>query len=220
MIPLLKGLPGIAEIVARDQAPPPHDCFLFQMSLPRILGTTLASIPSAAGYLTADTARGFRRPEGTRRRIGLVWAGNPEHHNDARRSVPTSALAPLAALQGIDWVNIQRGARGPELTIMHRLPAPSPRIADFADTAALIDTLDLVIAVDTSVAHLAGALGKPVWIMLPHAPDWRWMRDRSDSPWYTSAGLFRQPRAGDWDAVVGQVVAALGAGDRKEALLF
>jgi hypothetical protein len=184
------------------------------MSLPRLLGTSLATIPAPDGYLKADPARALIIPERVpgRRRVGIVWAGNPEHHNDARRSVPTRALAPLVGLEGIDWVNLQRGARGPELTIMHRLPAPSARIKDFADTAALVDTLDLVIAVDTSVAHLAGAMGKPVWIMLPHAPDWRWMLKRDDTPWYSSARLFRQEVAGDWDGVVARVAAALLSG--------
>ncbi len=216
LIPLLRGLPGIADIVSRDAPPPLHDCFVFQMSLPRLLGTTVTTIPMPDGYLTADPARALLPPDRStvQRRIGLAWAGNPEHHNDARRSIPTRALAPLVALEGIEWVNLQRGARGPELTIMHRLPAPSARITDFADTAALVDTLDLVIAVDTSVAHLAGAMGTPVWVLLPHAPDWRWMLHREDTPWYSSARLFRQRRAGDWDEVIARVAAALDQGGR------
>lgn len=211
LVPLLRGMPGVTDVVSRDAAPPLHDCFVFQMSLPRLLGTTVETVPSPRGYLRVDPARALPPPAGAdgRRRVGLVWAGNPEHHNDARRSIPTAALAPLAALGGIEWVNLQRGARGPELSLMHRLPAPSARIKDFADTAALVETLDLVIAVDTSVAHLAGAMGRPVWIMLPHAPDWRWMLGRDDTPWYASARLFRQERAGDWDAVIGRVAAAL-----------
>ena len=211
LVPLLRGMQGVADVVSRDAAPPLHDCFVFQMSLPRLLGTTVDTIPSPHGYLKVDPKRALpasARVEG-RRRVGLVWAGNPDHHNDQRRSVPTGALAPLAALEGIDWVNLQRGARGPELSLMHRLPAPSSRITDFADTAALVETLDLVIAVDTSVAHLAGALGKTVWILLPHAPDWRWMLNRDDTPWYASARLFRQDRAGDWGAVIERVAAAL-----------
>ncbi len=214
LIPLLRRLPGLADVVSRDGPPPLHDCFVFQMSLPRLLGTSLATIPQPRFYLTADSARALSLPAQPpgRRRIGLVWAGNPEHHNDARRSIPTRALAPLAELEGIDWVNLQRGARGPELTLMHRLPAPASRITDFADTAALVDTLDLVIAVDTSVAHLAGAMGKPVWILLPHAPDWRWMLHREDTPWYASARLFRQHYAGEWDEVIVRVAAALCSG--------
>jgi hypothetical protein len=179
------------------------------MSLPLRVGTTLATIPAADGYVRADPVRVASWAGGDGRRIGLAWAGNPAHRNDRRRSVPTAALAPLAALQGVDWVNLQLGARGAELAIMHRMPAPPARIGDFADTAALIETLDLVIAADTAVAHLAGAMGKPVWLLLPHAPDWRWMLGRDDSPWYASARLFRQERPGDWAGVVARVAAAL-----------
>ncbi len=206
LVPLLRPL---GETVPRDMPLPAHDLFVFQMSLPRILGTTLATIPSAGGYLSADAARGARWAVAAgRRRIGIAWAGNPDHSNDARRSIPTAALAPFAT-QDADWINLQRGARGAELAIMHRMPAPPTRIADFADTAALIATLDLVITVDTAVAHVAGALGKPVWVLLPHAPDWRWMLERADSPWYASARLFRQDSPGDWDGVIARAVAAL-----------
>ena len=212
LVPLLRGMAGGVEVVSRDAAPPLHECFAFQMSLPRLLGTTVDTIPAPHGYLKTDPQRAVASPPRVagRRRVGLVWAGNPDHHNDRRRSIPTAALAPLAGLEGIDWVNLQRGARGPELSLMHRLPAPGSRIMDFADTAALVETLDLVIAVDTAVAHLAGAMGKAVWILLAHAPDWRWMLNRDDTPWYASARLFRQDRAGDWDTVINRVAAALG----------
>ena len=211
LVPLLRGMQGVADVVSRDAALPLYDCFVFQMSLPRLLGTTVDTIPSPHGYLKVNPTRARPAPERIegRRRVGLVWAGNPEHHNDQRRSIPTAALAPLVTLEGIEWVNLQRGARGPELSLMHRLPAPSSRITDFADTAAIVETLDLVVTVDTSVAHLAGAMGKTVWILLPHAPDWRWMLNRDDTPWYATARLFRQHRAGDWGAVIDRVAAAL-----------
>ncbi len=213
LVPLFAGMPGVEAVVPRE-ALPPHDLFAFQMSLPLLLGTTLDSIPAAAGYLTADPERAPLRPAGGgARRVGLAWAGNPAHRNDARRSLPTEALAPLAGVAGIEWVNLQIDARGTELALMHKLPAPPRRVADFADTAALIDTLDLVISADTAVAHLAGALGKEVWVLLPHAPDWRWMLGRADSPWYARARLFRQERPGAWDGVVAAVAAALGGTD-------
>lgn len=211
LVPLLAGIPGIA-VVAQDAPMPAHDLFAFQMSLPLLLGITGAALAGGA-YLAADPARVpqvVARPG--LRRVGIAWAGNPAHRNDRRRSLPTEALAPLAGLGGIDWVNLQVDARGTELALMHRMPPPPRRIADFADTAGVMATLDLVISADTAVAHLAGALGRPVWVMLPHAPDWRWMLGRADSPWYASARLFRQERPGDWAGVIGQVVAALGAG--------
>ena len=220
LVPLFRAMPGLADVVATGSSLPPHDRHVFQMSLPLLCGTTSATIPAATGYLTADPARvNWPITAGPVRvgpitvgpiRVGLAWAGNPAHHNDARRSLPTRDLAPLADLPNIAWHNLQIGGRGAELAIMHRMPAPPSRIADFADTAALIATLDLVITADTAVAHLAGALGKPVWIMLPHAPDWRWMLGRDDSPWYASARLFRQGRPGDWPGVIARVAVALG----------
>ncbi len=212
LIPLLATVAGVAAAVPQDGPLPQCDVWAFQMSLPRLLNSTLATLPTPAGYLAADPTRiaqWQKSPPATQPRIGLVWAGNPAHGNDSRRSIPTTLLAPLATLPGIDWVNLQTGGRGPELAIMYRLPAPSSRLTDFAETAALIATLDLVITVDTAVAHLAGALGKPVWIMLPHAPDWRWMLDRDDSPWYATARLFRQDRPGDWPGVLTRVANAL-----------
>ncbi|MCX7383583.1 MAG: tetratricopeptide repeat protein [Alphaproteobacteria bacterium] len=210
---LFARLEGNASIAPFGGPLPAHDMHVFQMSLPLRLGTTLDTIPAPRGYLSADSAREPAANSG--RRVGLAWAGNPAHRNDQRRSLPTEALAPLAQLPCIDWVNLQLDARGTELALMHRLPPPPRRIADFADTAALVGSLDLVITADTAVAHLAGALGKPVWIMLPHAPDWRWMLGREDSPWYTAARLFRQERPGDWGGVIARIVAALGEGDTR-----
>ncbi len=199
----LLALPGVT-VVAQDAALPPHDCWVLQMSLPLRFGTTVATIPAPGGYLSAaatDGQGGFR--------VGLAWAGNPAHRNDARRSLPTAALAPLAGMKGVGWTNLQPGGKGTELAIMHRLPPPQAGLTDLADTAACIAGLDLVVSADTAVAHLAGALGKKVWIMLPHAPDWRWMLGRADSPWYARARLFRQERPGDWDGVVARVAEGL-----------
>jgi ADP-heptose:LPS heptosyltransferase len=151
--------------------------------------------------------------------IGLVWRGNPNHANDRHRSLPDlNTLAPLAALAGVQWVNLQINATPSELEAAAQLGLPlmdpSAALNDFADTAALVTALDLVITVDTAVAHLAGALGRPCWVLLPWIGcDWRWLRDRADSPWYDSVRLYRQPREGDWASVIAAVkrdLAALG----------
>jgi ADP-heptose:LPS heptosyltransferase len=143
----------------------------------------------------------------------LAWAGNPAHPNDLHRSVPLAVLAPLLAVPGIVWFSLQQGDAAAEVA---RAPAaarvvPLPSGAALVDTAALIAELDLVITVDTSIAHLAGALGRPGWVMLPFAPDWRWQLGRADSPWYPTLRLFRQPRARDWPAVAEHVANALQA---------
>jgi hypothetical protein len=147
-------------------------------------------------------------------RVGLVWKGSPQFENDADRSLPAlDLLAPLGSVPGVNFVSLQKGAGEAEAA---RPPAGleivdlgSP-VADFADTAAIVAGLDLVIAVDTAVAHLAGALGKPCWIMLPHyKTDWRWLEQRDDSPWYPRTRLFRQPAMGDWRSVVAEIKTAL-----------
>jgi tetratricopeptide (TPR) repeat protein len=212
LIPLLASMPGLAAIVPQDAALPSYDFWVDQMSLPRLFGTSLDSIPAPDGYLRADPTRSAAwGPAHPRPRVGIVWSGNPAHHNDRRRSLPTTALAPLIAAPGVAWISLQKGPRSLEITLQHGVPDLSRRLTDFAETAALIATLDLVIAADTSVAHLAGALGRPVWVMLPHAPDWRWMTGRRDSPWYSSMLLFRQDHPGDWDGVIAQIAGALPA---------
>ena len=160
-------------------------------------GLPAATLPACNGSRT-----GLRSPL----RIGLAWAGNPAQANDRRRSIPPEALAPLLRTEGITFVNLQVGPRASE-TGLTDLSAELP---DFAATAAVIATLDLVIAVDSAVAHLAGALGAPVWVLLAYAPDWRWLLGREDSPWYASATLFRQATPGDWDGVIARVRTALG----------
>ncbi len=156
-------------------------------------------------------------------RVGLVWRGNPRHQNDADRSLPGLAtLAALAEVPGARFFSLQRGAGEDEA---RRTPAPlqlaalGHALTDFAETAAVIANLDLVIGVDTATVHLAGALGKPVWVMLPeHMTDWRWLEERSDSPWYPGVmRLFRQRAPGDWTGVVAEIVAALRAWHRRRA---
>ena len=140
------------------------------------------------------------------RKVGIAFAGNPNHRADRRRSIPADFAVTLPDLPNLSFINLQHGGSSGPLS----LPDLTSWMTDFAETAALIANLDLVVTVDTSVAHLAGALGKPVWILLPHAPDWRWMLGRSDSPWYGSARLFRQPIPGDWSSVLAQVMLELG----------
>ena len=178
--------------------------------LPRLVGTTPDAVCGSPPYLTADAGKraamlAWLRAEtpAATLRVGLAWAGRPSHPNDRNRSMPLDALIPLAAVAGISWVSLQKGAAGAQLS-----GAPMPildagaGLHSFEHTAALVDCLDLVIAVDTSVAHLAGALGKPVWIMLPFAADWRWMVGRHSSAWYSSCRLLRQPAPGNWDGAL------------------
>lgn len=190
---LFMGL-GIDLITASGEIEiPRHDAFVMSSSLPHRMGARIDTLPGEA-YLRAPSFRLVRPPSTAR--IGVVTGGDPRHHNDAHRSLPAEAAARLMALSA-DMISLnpkQTGAR------------------DFADTAAIIHGLDLVICVDTSVAHLAGAMGKPVWILLPdHDTDWRWLRGRDDSPWYPTARLFRQPAPGAWGPVIDEVSAALGA---------
>jgi tetratricopeptide (TPR) repeat protein len=211
LMALLRCLPGITLIPPRFKRPA-YDVWVDQMSLPRLFGTTLQTIPCADAYLTADPVRvaswAKHLPPGVR--VGLVWAGNPVHSNDRRRSIPAAALAPLFAAAPGTFVSLQVG---PDAAAARRfgLPDNAAALTDFADTAALVAGLDLVITVDTAVAHLAGALGVPTWVLLPHAPDWRWLLNRDDSPWYRSLRLFRQDRPGDWPGVIARVATALQA---------
>lgn len=204
---------GIERIVLRGGPLPPFDFHAPLLSLPRLFGTTLETIPADIPYLTADPAAraGWRERLASLpgRRIGVVWAGSPTHANDRRRSASLADLAPLAALGGAaGFVSLQKGFEpgGAAPFPLNVFP-----LGDFADTAALVSELDLVVAVDTAVAHLAGALGRPGFVLLPYAADWRWLRHRADSPWYPTLRLFRQPRRGDWVAVLRDVAAAIAA---------
>lgn len=199
LVPLLGQLHGV-DVLAKDAPIPAYDCWIDQMSLPRVFGTRLATIPAAEGYLRAEAWRSAL-PDGFK--VGLVWAGNPAHSNDRRRSMPANAMQRLLAVPGVSFISLQVGARAGDLSL------PSPTLVDFAATASLVAALDLVISVDTAVAHVAGALGKPAWVLLPYAPDWRWLLGRSDSPWYSSLRLFRQRVPGDWDAVTEEVAVEL-----------
>jgi hypothetical protein len=173
--------------------------------LPHVFRTTLATIPSPARYLTAEPAMfpGHGAAPPTTRRIGLAWAGNRLHLNDRRRTPPEDALKPLLSVPDCQFISLT-----PDRMLAGVASAPRP-LTNYAETAALIAALDLVITVDTSVAHVAGALGRPAWVLLPFAPDWRWLLHRNDTPWYRSLRLFRQPSPGDWRCVIAEVAGAL-----------
>ncbi len=223
LIRLLRQMPGL-RVVPRTAPRPAHDFWIDQMSLPRVFGTRVDTIPSAEGYLRGDPAAMARwRPKlANGFRIGLVWAGNPAHSNDARRSMPLASLAPLIAVPDCAFISLQVGPGSGCVTAGFGIEDRSSALTDLMETANLIAALDLVVTIDSCVAHLAGALGVPTWIMLPFAPDWRWLAGRSGSPWYGSARLFRQTRPGDWAGVIERVRAALlprvnGAGTHSPA---
>ena len=190
-----------------------YDVACALMSLPYWLHTTEATIPAQVPYLYASKERsaawGKRlvyATEGKKLRVGVVWAGNPKHKNDANRSVAIQAFRELFALQDIAWVSLQEGARSKELQkAAYPVWDVSEELTDFAETAALIANLDLVIAADTAVAHLAGAMGKETWVLLPYIAEWRWQLKREDTPWYPTMRLFRQRQPGDWLEVLGRV---------------
>ena len=216
--PLIATVPGVGQVLGSDEPLPEYDAHFPLLSLPRVFATTAETIPSPASYMTVSephrtAARARIDSSRGKLNVGLVWAGSREHSNDRNRSCPLAALAPILALPGIAWFSLQQGEASKELdafadpTRVIALPASAPLI----DTAALIAELDLVISVDTSIAHLAGALGRRCWLLLPFAPDWRWMLDRDDTPWYPAMRLFRQSRLHDWSPVVASVAVELRA---------
>jgi Flp pilus assembly protein TadD len=217
--PLLRQIQPALELVERWDRCPPFAAYCPLSGLPRLHGTILGTIPGQTPYLRADPVRSevWRARlqdllEPGTRRIGLVWAGRPTHNNDHNRSVSLDAFAPIAAMSGISLVSLQKGPAQQAIANYFDRAALlnlGAEISDFVDTMAIIEALDLVVCVDTAVAHLAGAMGKPAWILLPYAPDWRWLLGRSDSPWYPTARLFRQPSPGDWETVARRVGEAL-----------
>ena len=203
------------EVVTEGQAIPPFDYHTPLLSLPLALGLTLETLPPSAPYLNAPDAATTRwrsiLPPATRPRIGLAWSGRAAHKNDYNRSMPLATILPLLEADA-DWFCLQTEIAESDRALLAasgRITVLADRLQDFSDTAAAIAAMDLVISVDTSVAHLAGAMGKPVWILLPRHADWRWLRERTDSPWYASARLFRQRVFADWPGVIADVGQAL-----------
>jgi tetratricopeptide (TPR) repeat protein len=181
------------------------------MSLPHLLGTTLETVPAKVPYLAPPPGWECSIQNTPNLKVGIVWSGNPKNSTNNVRSLPLNLLTKLLDIPGADFYSLQKEMTADEIALLEQMPVTdlSSYLHDFADTAAAISALDLVISVDTSVAHLAGALGKPVWIFLCFVPDWRWMLQREDSPWYPTARLFRQSTAGDWEGVLEQASFAL-----------
>jgi hypothetical protein len=222
LLPLLRSVGGIAALYPLDEAPPRWDVAIESMELPHALRTTLDTLPARVPYLELPPRGdgGATAPplDGGRMRVGLVWAAGDWRRE---RSVPPSALLPLTRLP-LELVGLQFGPGGRDRAAAALSRAFSFAIADdttVGDTARLMHDLDLVITVDTMAAHLAGAFGRPVWVLLDADSDWRWMRHRSDSPWYPTMRLFRQPRQGDWTPVIESVTARLSAISAMEGIM-
>ncbi|RYJ01163.1 MAG: tetratricopeptide repeat protein, partial [Acetobacteraceae bacterium] len=204
LAPLLRGLPGLDAVVTAGDRVPPHDAHAPLLSLPLLLDQPVPA-PQPPYLALPAVAREAGR-------IGLVWAGNPKHLNDRNRSVPLPLLAPLLALPGRHWVSLQVGPRSADIVtagLAARLEDLSPTLVDFTATAAALARLELLITVDTAVAHLAGALGVPTWLLLPFAPDWRWGPSGTTTPWYGSLRIWRQPRPGDWAMLLPNLMSSL-----------
>jgi hypothetical protein len=211
---LLASLPGGIEIRNQGEPLPQFDLHCPLLSLPLAFDTRLETIPSTTPYLRVPSQTlqkwGQRLGQKQRPTIGLAWSGNPDHKNDDNRSISLQLLRSLFDIE-VTFVSLQKDLRMGDATLLkeYAISHFAEGLNTFADTAALISHLDLVISVDTSVAHLAGALAKPVWILLPFVPDWRWLLNRDDSPWYPSATLFRQDSGRAWDGVIKRTAIAL-----------
>jgi Flp pilus assembly protein TadD len=220
LIPLLSSFHGVDHFVASEGPLPHFDVHAPLASLPGIFGTTLENLPAKVPYLTADErlvetwARRVAGPEVMK--IGIVWQGNPVHPDDYRRSAPLSAFRPLAELPGVQLYSLQHGPGSEQLKqVLGTWPVTDlagqmkDEAGAFMDTAAVMKSLDLIVTVDTSVAHLAGALAVPVYVALAFVTDWRWLLDREDTPWYPTTRLFRQRQAGNWPEVFGRIATTI-----------
>jgi tetratricopeptide (TPR) repeat protein len=214
---LLQSVQGIGQVVMRGEELPAFDLHCPLLSLPLAFDTTLETVPATVPYLTAD-AESIRKwkakisQDNAKMKIGFAWAGNPGFKQNCYRNIPLAFFLPLTEIPGVAFYSLQKGEEAEEAKNPPgemRLFDHTKDIRDFSDTAAFIENLDLVISVDTAIAHLAGALGKPVWTLLPFSPEWRWLLDREDSPWYPTMRLFRQTSFGDWRSVIERAAAEL-----------
>ncbi len=214
LIPLFQSFPSIAQVLPKSATPPVTDVYIHLLSLPHLFGTTLATVPNQIPYIVPDATKvaewqNILAGERTYR-VGLVWRGSPNNPVDSERSCPLAMFSPLAALSGARFFSLQVGAGTEEIhSASMDLLDHTARLKDMSDTAAFIANLDLIIGVDTAVTHLAGAMGKPVWVILPHVYDWRWLIGRDESPWYPTARLFWQEGQGDWARTITRVRDAL-----------
>ena len=216
LLRLFEGSRLVENLVRENQAPPPFDCHAALLDLPKLLNTALATVPGndrfpeASPELRQQWAE--RLPASRDVRLGIVWAGNPKHKNDRNRSIDGNLFQLLAEIPWVSVYSLQVGRDGEAGRLFaDKVVDLAPFLGDFADTAAAMSHLDLIVSADTSVAHLAGALGKPIWTLLPSMPDWRWLLARDDSPWYPTMRLFRQKTRGDWNGVLQGVGEALMA---------
>jgi len=215
---LTAGLPGGVQRLFDGDAVPPVDFHCPLLSLPRLFGTRIGSIPANVPYLAADPALAATwaqrlGPRRAPRRVGVVWAGNPAYRKDRTRSPGLAALAPLFAVEGVEFVILQQGHGREDLRPGAPLPPlvsdPGTQVTDFMDSAAIMEAVDLVISSCTAPAHLAGAIGRPVWVALQAVPDWRWGMAGEATPWYPTMRLFRQTSHGDWEGVFARMAAEL-----------
>jgi tetratricopeptide (TPR) repeat protein len=220
LLRLLSNLPGISEFIPLGLPLPAFDVYAPLMSLPKILGTTLDTVPNLVPYIHPPDSDWHlpiapiaSTPNQPILKVSIVWAGGNLYKHNQRRSLPLAAFQPILDQPAVAVYSLQKGIAQVEIAEIgweSRLYDLSSHLNDMADTATAIAQLDLIITVDTSVAHLAGALGKPVWLLLSHVADWRWMMDRDDTPWYPTMRLFRQQHPGDWQALMQRVVVELG----------
>jgi hypothetical protein len=215
--PLFSTSAGIDRLVAEGTELPAFDVHAALLSLPRLLGTTLDTVPADVPYLAAEPGRveswGRVLADVPGYKVGIAWQGNPRHAWDRHRSIPLRAFAPLARVPGVRLISLQKGP-GAEQVKTSRLPVVElpddlDRAGAFLDTAAVLRHLDLVVTADTALVHLAGAVGVPVWLALSGIADWRWLRNRDDSPWYPTLRLFRQEALGQWQPVFERMAAEL-----------
>ena len=210
--PLFKSWPVVDQIIVHGEKIPGYDYYASVFDLPHLLGTEVHTIPADIPYLPLFAADDETQlPKKRIPQIGVVWGGSPIHLNDMRRSIPLKLFAELFAVEGLEFFSLNRDKKPGDDELLPYYPVTdlAPRLKSFADGARLIGQLDLVITVDTATAHLAGGMGKPVWTLLPFAPDWRWMTDREDTPWYPTMKLFRQQKISDWEGVIARVKKAL-----------
>jgi hypothetical protein len=220
LLRLFRRVPGVDRLIPAGDRLPSADLHAPLMELPRLFATYPSTVPPPPD-LHPDPQLGAKfdpliAKTAGRIRVGIAWGGNPAYAGDAQRSLELARFLPLLDNPRVQLVSLQKGPQAEQLSSVPpgRILDAGPLLEDFADTAALMDRLDLVITVDSAPAHLAGTLGRPAWVLLPFTPYWFWLLDREDSPWYPSVRLFRQPRRGDWDAVFARIAAELQAFER------